>query len=119
MKGDDIADRLIDFAVRVIRLCESLPKSIVGKHIAGQLVRSGTSAGANYEEGRGGESAADFIHKLGVAWKETRESWYWLRVIHRAKLVKPDLLDGLLQEAIELSAILSKSISTARKSLGE
>src|SRR5438034_5800746 len=114
MKGDDIADRSLDLAVRVMRLVEALPKSLGGKHVAGQMLRSGTSAGANYEEARGAESRADFIHKLGVAWKETRETGFWIRVIHRAKMVKPELLDGLLQEAIELSSILAKSIITAK-----
>jgi four helix bundle protein len=87
MKGDDLADRLLDFAVRVIRLVGALPKTPLGRHVNGQLARSGTSAGANYEEARGAESRADFVHKLGVSWKETREAWYWLRLIHRAELV--------------------------------
>ena len=89
MKGDDIADRLLDLGVRVMRLVEALPRTMAGKHLAGQLLRSGTSAGANYEEARGAESRADFIHKLGIAWKETRESLYWLKLIHRSALIKP------------------------------
>lgn len=115
MKGDDISDRLLDFAVRIIRLTQALPKSVAGRHIGGQLIRCGTSAGSNYEEARGAESRADFVHKLGVSWKETRESHYWLRLIHRAALVKPKLVEGLIQEASQLSAILGKSSSTARK----
>jgi four helix bundle protein len=78
-------------------------------------MRCGTSAGANYEEGRGAESRADFVHKLGICWKETRESGYWLRVIHRSALVKPPLVENLIQESGELSAILAKSLKTARK----
>ena len=58
-------------------------------NVGGQLLRAGTAVGTNYEEGRGGESRADFIHKLAVAWKEIRESRFWLRVIHRAELVSP------------------------------
>ena len=115
MKGDDISDRLLDFAVRIIRLIQALPKTVIGRHVGGQSVRCGTSAGSNYEEAREAESQADFIHKLGVSWKETRESWFWLRLIHRAQLVKPPLVDGLLQEANELSAILASSHATARK----
>jgi four helix bundle protein len=115
MKGDDISERLLDFAVRCIKMTEALPKSVVGKHVAGQLVRSGTAAGANYEEGRGAESRADFVHKLGVAWKECRESWFWLRLIHRAAIVQRDRVEPLLKEADELCAILSKSIATARR----
>jgi four helix bundle protein len=79
------------------------------------VLRCGTSTGSNYEEARGAESRADFIHKLAVSWKETRESWFWLRLIHRAALVKPALVEGLIQEANELSAILAKSLSTARR----
>lgn len=115
MKGDDIAERLIDFAVRVIRLVLALPKNPVGRHIAGQLTRCGTSAGANYEEARGGESRADFIHKLGVAWKEIRESCFWLKVIERVQLVQPARLGGLLQEGNELCAILARSLMTLKK----
>ena len=66
-------------------------------------------------EGRGGESRADFIHKLGVAWKECRESLYWLKIIHRAQLLAPTRLEGLIQEAGELSAILAASIKTAKR----
>jgi four helix bundle protein len=116
MKGDDISERLLDFAVRVLRLVNTLPKSMVGRHVGAQLMRCGTSGGANYEEGRGAESRADFIHKLGVCWKETRESSYWLRLIHRSALVKPSLVEDLIQEASELSAILAKSLKTAQKS---
>lgn len=115
MKGDDISDRLLDLAVRVMRLVEALPKSLAGKHVAGQLLRSGTSAGANYEEARGAESRADFIHKLGVAWKETRESFYWLKLIHRSEIIKPKLVERLLQDAESLSKILARSTSTAKK----
>ena len=115
MRGDDISERLLEYAVRILRLVQPLPKSVVGRHVAGQVMRAGTSAGANYEEARGGESKADFIHKLGVCWKETRESLYWLKLIHRAELVKPARVVQLIQEANELSAILNKSLSTARK----
>ena len=118
MKGDELADRLVDFGVRVIRLVAALPKNQVGRHVAGQLVRSGTSTGANNEEARGAESWANFIHKLGVAWKEIRESWYWLRLIHRAELIKPGRVESVLGEAQALAAILSKSLATARGHTG-
>jgi len=120
VKGDDISERLLNFAVRVLRLVQALPKTTAAKHVGGQLIRSGTSAGANYEEARGGESRADFVHKLGVSWKETRESLYWLRLIHKAALVKPDRMHGLMEEANELTAILGKSLRTVRqKSRGQ
>ena len=115
MKGDDLAERLMRFAVLVIRLTQALPKGLVGRHIAGQLIRAGTSVGANHEEARGAESRADFIHKLGVACKELRESSYWLLLIHHAELVKPVLLDGLIQEATERKAHVARSLKTARE----
>src|SRR3954447_14764345 len=79
MKGDDISDRLIDLAVRVIRLAEALPATKVGGHVGRQLFRAATSAGANFEEARGAESRADSVHKVGVGWKECRESVFWLK----------------------------------------
>jgi four helix bundle protein len=115
MRGDELSDRLLDFGVRVIRLAGALPRGVASRHVASQLLRSGTSCGANYEEARGGESHADFVHKLSVCWKESRETWYWLKLIHRAEMVKPNRIEPLLQEAKELVAILSKSLETCRK----
>ena len=77
----DLDERLLDYAARVITLVESLPNTLAGRRIGDQLLRSGTSVGANYEEARGAESRADFVHKLQVALKELRESNYWLRLI--------------------------------------
>ena len=114
MKGDQLFERFLNFAARIIKLVNAMPRFLAGRHVATQLLRSGTSAGANYEEARGGESRADFIHKLAVSWKETRESRYWLQLIHRAQLLKPILVAKLLQESDELSRILSKSLATAR-----
>ncbi|MCI0738593.1 MAG: four helix bundle protein [Gemmataceae bacterium] len=115
MKGDDIAARLLDFAVRVIRMVSELPKNQVGKHVGGQILRCGTSSGANYEEARGGQSRADFIHRLSISWREMRESCYWLKLTERAQLVKPTRMQNLLREGLELSAILGKSLSTAKR----
>lgn len=115
MKGDDISERLLDFGVRVLKAADALPRRLGGKHIAMQLIRSGTAAGAVYEEARGAESRADFVHKLGVSWKEVRESTYWLRLIRRSALIKPTRIIGLLQEAIDLSAILGKSVKTTKR----
>ena len=70
----DIEDRLIDFAVRIIALIESLPKNKVGKHVGGQLLRSGTSPAPNYGEAQGAESRSDFIHKMKICLKELRET---------------------------------------------
>ena len=112
--GDDISERLLNFAVRIIKLVNALPKTVVGRHIAGQLVRSGTSCGSNYEESRGAESRADFIHKLGIALKEIKESRFWLKVIFLSKIMKPEHIEPLIAECEELSAIIAKSIITAK-----
>ena len=73
-KDELLADRLLAFAVSVIKIVNDLPKDRVGKHVSYQLLKSGTSPGANYEEARGAESTRDFIHKLRVALKELKES---------------------------------------------
>jgi four helix bundle protein len=114
MRGDELADRLIDFAVRIIALASRLPKNAVGRHIGSQMIECGTSVGAHYEEARGAESKADFVHKLGIGLKECRETRYWLRVIDRAKRVSDDAPAVLLSEAAELCAILGQSILTAK-----
>ena len=85
----DLEERLIDFAVRIIRAAESLPKTKIGSHIYGQLIRSGTSPAANYGEAQSAESRSDFIHKMRLALKELRETRVWLLIIVRAKLIMP------------------------------
>ena len=86
----------------------------MGRHVAGQLVRCGTSPPANYEEARAGESRHDFVHKLAVVLKELRESRCWLRLIVRCELLPAERLDSLLDEASQLCNILGKSIVTAK-----
>ena len=111
----DLEDRLIDLAVRIIRTTESLPKNKAGKHIAGQLIRSGTSPAANYAEAQGAESRADFIHKMKIGLKELREINVWLRIIIRAELIKPvTKLEQLLDENDQLISIFVKSVKTAK-----
>ena len=114
-KGDELADRLLDFTVRIINLVNSLPKTPIGRHIEGQLIRSGTSPGSNYEESRGAESRADFIHKLGMVLKELKESRFWLRVIQRTEMISHRKVEPLIQECEELCAIIAKSIITAKR----
>ena len=113
-KADDLEERLIDFAVRLIKLSASLPKTPAGKHIAGQILRSGTSPAPNYGEARGAESHADFIHKLGIVLKELNETSIWLRVIDRSELLKRELLTGILEENKELCRLFTASLKTAR-----
>ena len=111
----DLENRLIGFAVRVIRVAQSLPKSETGKHIAGQILRSGTSPAPNYGEAQGAESRSDFIHKMRICLKELRETKVWLRMIERANLLKAEDLGALLGENDELIAIFATSIKTAVK----
>jgi len=112
----DLEERLIDFAVRIIRMAESLPETKVANHIAGQLIRCGTSPAPNYGEAQSAESRADFIHKMKVCLKELRETRVWLLMIVRAKLIKTvSKLDALIQESNELISIFVTSIRTAKK----
>ena len=114
-KATEIEERLIDFAVRVIKVADALPESPVGKHIARQLLRSGTSPAPNYAEARGAESNADFVHKLKIALKELNESSVWLRMICRAELMKAELLNDLIDENQQLCRILNASVKTAKQ----
>ena len=112
----DLEERLIDFAVRIIRIAESLPKTKVGNHIAGQLIRCGTSPAPNYGEAQSAESRSDFIHKMKVSLKELRETRVWLLIIVRANLIRPtSKLEPLINENNELISIFVTSITTAKK----
>ena len=111
----DLGERLLIYAARIVKLVASLPKTPVGRRIGDQLLRSGTSVGANYEEAQGAESKADFTHKLQIALKELRESRYWLRLLAASDTVPPHRLEELIDEATQLRAILSKSVATAKE----
>jgi four helix bundle protein len=97
-QADKLEDRLVEFAVRIIQLSASLPRTPPGKHIAAQIMRSGTSPAPNYGEARGAESHADFIHKLRVVLKELNETSIWLRVIERSHLLQKELIVGIVGE---------------------
>jgi len=108
-------ERCLSFSVGILDVSSCLPRSRSGRHIADQLLRSGTSVGANVQEARSGESRADFIHKMQVALKEVRETLYWLALIQKATLVKKDSLPSLVKECNEITAIIAKSVITAKK----
>jgi four helix bundle protein len=113
-KQYDLEDRLINFSIAIIEVVEALPNTKVGNHIAGQLVRSGTSPAPNYGEAQSAESRKDFIHKMKIALKELRETRIWLIIIHRKSLIKPaNKVDPVLMECQELIRIFAKSIATA------
>jgi len=107
----DLEDRLIEFAVMMIDAIEALPGTRTGNHIAGQLLRSGTSPAPNYGEAQSAESKRDFIHKIKVALKELRETKVWLKIIQRKSLVDDsNLTTAGLTECDELIRIFSASI---------
>ncbi len=116
----DLEERLIDFAVRIIRIAESLPKTKIGNHIAGQLIRCGTSPAPNYGEAQSAESRSDFIHKIKICLKELRETKVWLIMIVRANLIKPkSKLEPVIIENDELISIFMTSIKTAKQNQGK
>ena len=113
-KGDDIETRLVDFAVRIVNLSDNLPNKRAANHIAGQILRSGTSPAAHYAEARGAESPRDFQHKLKICYKELNESRIWLDIIMKSHMVKTEKLTCLYQECDELCRIINASIKTSR-----
>ena len=118
MKGDDLSERFLAFGARIVKLVDALPDSPSGRHIGLQLLRSGTSAGANYEEARGAESTKYFVHKLGICLKEGRETRYWLNLIPLAALMPIERIGELSQECEELGLIIGKSVLTAKSKRG-
>ena len=109
----DLEDRLIDFAVRITYVVEALPETKTAKHIAGQLVRSGTSPAPNYGEAQSAESRRDFIHKMKIALKELRETLIWLKIIERKGICPPERMAEIIRECNELISIFVKSVQTA------
>jgi four helix bundle protein len=112
-EGDDIEERLIDFAVAAINLVLKLPHHKIGEHLSSQLGRSGASPAAHYAEARGAESNRDFIHKLNLYLKELNESRAWLKIIDRSKLISGGDVDPVLDECDQLCRIIHASIRTA------
>jgi len=112
----DLEDRLLDFAVDVVELTESLPNTRAGNHIAGQLLRCGTSPLSNHGEVEAAESRKDFLHKLRICLKELRETKRWLRLVSRLKkLGEAANLPACLNEVEELIRIFAASVKTAEK----
>lgn len=113
-RADELEERLINFAVRIIKLSANLPRTPAGRHIAGQIMRAGTSPAPNYGEARGAESHADFVHKVRIVLKELNETSIWLRIILRSRLLKEELLVEIMGENGELCRSFAASLKTAR-----
>ncbi|PSN15320.1 four helix bundle protein [filamentous cyanobacterium CCT1] len=111
-----ITERTFEFAVRIVKLCQTLGKmSAINQPLVRQLIRSGTSVGANVEEAQAGQSRADFIHKMEIALKELRETRYWLRLLVATDLVTEARLTGLIDESEELVRVMSKIVVSAKE----
>ncbi len=117
MTTDELKKRLKVFALRIVKLSESLPNNITGNTIAKQIIRSGTSPGANYRSACLGKSDKDFLNKLKMVEEELDETLYWLELIVESGLVKANLLDELMKENLELYKIIVSSIITMKKTL--
>ncbi len=118
MNRFDLEDRLINFAVLIVEISESMPNSYAGKHLSEQLLRSGTSPALNYGEAQSGESRRDFIHKIKIALKELRETFVCLKIILHSKLHKSEgKINEALKENNELISIFVKSAETAQKNM--
>lgn len=114
-KPRDICERTFSFAVEIVTLCRKLEQAdSAARVLARQLIRSGTSIGANVEEARGGQSRADFISKYAIAHKEARETHYWLRLLGATGIVTEETVSTLTQECNELIAILTAIIKKAQ-----
>lgn len=111
----DLEERLLEYAARVIRLVEKLPDTRAGNHVAGQLLRSGTSPLPNHGEAQAAESRRDFIHKMKICHKELRESRRWLRLIQRVPMLKPGQVQPLADETEELVRFFAASLRTAQQ----
>ena len=109
----DLEERLLNYSARIIRLVEKLPNTRAGSHVAGQLLRSGTSPLPNHGEAQAAESANHFVHKLKICLKELRESYRWLRLVQKVPLLSPKRVTPLVNETDELIRIFVTSIRTA------
>ena len=115
MTSEELAERLISFAARIGKAVDALPDTRMGRHVAGQLVRCGTSPAPNYEEACAAESRADFAHKLSICLKELRETRCWIRLIIKTEMLKEHKVSELLEECNQLCNIIARSIVTTKR----
>jgi four helix bundle protein len=114
MTPEELSERLLTFAARIGKLTDAIPDTRLGRHVAGQLVRCGTSPPPNYEEACAAESRSDFVHKLKIVLKELRETRSWLRYLVKTELMPAPHLAPLLDEGTQLCNIIGQSIVTAK-----
>ncbi|MBI3193600.1 MAG: four helix bundle protein [Ignavibacteriae bacterium] len=111
----DIKERTFNFGVRIIKMSEYLPNTKAGKVLGNQVLRSGTSVGANVEEAVAAFSKEDYIFKMNTSLKEARETHYWLRMIKASELLKPSRLEAIISEADEIKKILGAIVSKLKR----
>ena len=114
MTSEELAERLINFAARIGKVVDALPDTRMGRHVAVQSVRCGTSPAPNYEEACAAESSADFAHKLSICLKELRESRCWIRLIIKTEMLTKHKMAELLDECNQLCNIIGRSIVTTK-----
>jgi len=114
MTPEELCERMLDFSARIGKVVDALPESRLGRHIAGQSIRCGTSPAPNYEEACAAESRSDFVHKLKLVLKELRESRSWIRLIMKTDLLPTAKMTGIHDECCQLCNIIGQSIVTAK-----
>jgi four helix bundle protein len=114
----ELEQRLLVFAAHCMKLTGRLSRTVEGRYVSGQLMRSSASAGANYQEACAAESRADFVHKLQIVLKELRESEYWLKLMRCGAIIPESASAPLLTEAEQLVRILAKSVITTKSRSG-
>jgi four helix bundle protein len=115
IRADHLQERLISFSVRIVDLSVELPPTRHGRHIAQQILRSGTATAANYGEARTAENRSDFLHKLRIVLKELNETYVWLEVIARCSLARGEKIRAIIAENQELCRIMGASVRTIRR----
>lgn len=116
-KLQSIPDRTFKFGVDIIQVVSKLPRNTVGFAISDQLIRSGTSVGANIEEAQNSSTKKEFVHGITIALKEARETYYWLKLLKESGLVPKAALDRIILENLEIVRILTSSVKNAKKRL--
>ena len=118
-EANKLSERFLKFATEIVRVTQQMKRNYALRYIGTQLLRAGTSVGANYEEARGAESKSDFIHKLKISLKEARETMFWLKVVNSVEYEKSDKrsdnkIESMIAESDEICKILASSIKTVK-----
>lgn len=116
MDEKELSDRLYRFALRIVKLVQSLPRNMAAQEIGRQLLHAGTSVAANYEEATVAFSKEDFIYKVNTSFKEAKETNLWLRLLRDSGIKEGEIIEDLIQESTEIKNILGKSVKTAKQS---